>query len=110
MDTRVPGEGLEVLVFVGYPGCGKSQLANKLARDHGYEIVNRDTLKTWQKCVENAKILLKRKQSVIVDNTNGDVQSRYLNFTFFSPFYLSNFVGGYNFSRFFLSRCDTYCL
>lgn len=76
VDTRVPGEGLEVLVFVGYPGCGKSQLANKLARDHGYDIVNRDTLKTWQKCVENAKILLKRKQSVIVDNTNGDVQSR----------------------------------
>ncbi|VDN36317.1 unnamed protein product [Gongylonema pulchrum] len=75
-DTAVPGEGPEVLVFVGYPGSGKSFLANKLARDYGYEIVNRDTLKTWQKCVENAKILLKRKQSVIVDNTNADAQSR----------------------------------
>ncbi|VDM13866.1 unnamed protein product, partial [Wuchereria bancrofti] len=75
-NTPIPGNGLEVLIFVGYPGCGKSSLAQKLAVEHGYGIVNRDTLKTWQKCVENAKILLKRKQNVIVDNTNADRESR----------------------------------
>ncbi|VIO86275.1 Uncharacterized protein BM_BM16889 [Brugia malayi] len=75
-NTPIPGNGLEVLIFVGYPGCGKSSLAQKLAVEHGYGIVNRDTLKTWQKCVENAKILLKRQQNVIVDNTNADRESR----------------------------------
>ncbi|EFO19420.2 hypothetical protein LOAG_09075 [Loa loa] len=75
-NTSIPGNGLEVLIFVGYPGCGKSSLAKKLAAQHGYGIVNRDTLKTWQKCVENAKILLKRQQNVIVDNTNADKESR----------------------------------
>ncbi|KAM3726920.1 Uncharacterized protein ACO02O_03627 [Dirofilaria immitis] len=44
--------------------------------EYGYGIVNRDTLKTWQKCVENAKIFLKRQQSVIVDNTNANRESR----------------------------------
>ncbi|VDP13737.1 unnamed protein product [Onchocerca flexuosa] len=75
-NTPIPGDGLEVLIFVGYPGCGKSSLALKLAAEHGYGIVSRDTLKTWQKCVENAKIFLKRQQSVIVDNTNVDRESR----------------------------------
>ncbi|MCP9266365.1 Bifunctional polynucleotide phosphatase kinase [Dirofilaria immitis] len=45
-NTPVPGNGLEVLIFVGYPGCGKSTLAHKLASEYGYGIVNRDTLKT----------------------------------------------------------------
>ncbi|VDK71614.1 unnamed protein product [Litomosoides sigmodontis] len=75
-NTLIPGNGLEMLIFVGYPGCGKSSLAQKLASKHGYGIVNRDTLKTWQKCVEHAKIFLKRKQSVIIDNTNADKESR----------------------------------
>lgn len=79
-----------MLIFVGYPGCGKSSLARKLATEHGYGIVSRDTLKTWQKCVENAKIFLKREQSIIVDNTNVDRESRFHlpNFCFF--FYLCN--------------------
>uniref|UniRef100_A0A915PZT0 Uncharacterized protein n=1 Tax=Setaria digitata TaxID=48799 RepID=A0A915PZT0_9BILA len=75
-NTPVPSDGLEILIFVGYPGCGKSSLAQKLAAKHGYGVVNRDTLKTWQKCVENAKVFLKRQQSVIVDNTNADRESR----------------------------------
>ncbi|VBB28345.1 unnamed protein product [Acanthocheilonema viteae] len=75
-NTPIPGNGLEMLIFVGYPGCGKSNLAQKLAAEHGYGIVNRDTLKTWQKCVELAKILLKRRQNVIIDNTNADRESR----------------------------------
>lgn len=65
-----------MLIFVGYPGCGKSSLAQKLVSKHGYGVVNRDTLKTWQKCVEHAKIFLKRKQNVIIDNTNADKESR----------------------------------
>lgn len=75
-----------MLIFVGYPGCGKSSLAQKLAVEHGYGIVNRDTLKTWQKCIENAKILLKRQQNVIVDNTNADRESRFHLFHLCFPF------------------------
>lgn len=75
-DTPLPGLRQEVIVLVGFPGCGKSKLASKLETDHGYGIVNRDTMKTWQKCVEGVKVYLKRGQSVVVDNTNYDVASR----------------------------------
>ncbi|VDM43567.1 unnamed protein product [Toxocara canis] len=72
----MPNPKQEVVVLVGYPGCGKSTFANKMAKEHGYGVVNRDTMKTWQKCVQNAKIYLQKGQSVIVDNTNGDVETR----------------------------------
>uniref|UniRef100_F1L4U3 Bifunctional polynucleotide phosphatase/kinase n=1 Tax=Ascaris suum TaxID=6253 RepID=F1L4U3_ASCSU len=75
-DTAMPGLKQEVIVLVGYPGCGKSTFAEKIAKEHGYGIVNRDSMKTWQKCVQNAKIYLQKGQSVIIDNTNGDTESR----------------------------------
>ena len=79
-DTPIPGPKQEVIVFVGLPGCGKTKLANELAEKHDYATVNRDSMKTWQKCVEATKVYLKRGKSVIVDNTNCDMISRYVFF------------------------------
>jgi bifunctional polynucleotide phosphatase/kinase len=47
----------------------------------GYSHINRDRLKTWQKCVQEANKLLKSGKSVVIDNTNPDRESRqrYLN-------------------------------
>lgn len=75
-DTPIPGLEQEIIVLVGLPGCGKTKLANELASKYKYFVVNRDTMKTWQKCVETAKIYLKQKKNVVVDNTNYDVPSR----------------------------------
>ncbi|MFH4974066.1 hypothetical protein AB6A40_000775 [Gnathostoma spinigerum] len=75
-DTPIPGVKQELVVLVGFPGCGKSTLAATLKEKYAYNIVNRDSLKTWKKCVDNAKIYLQRGENVIVDNTNGDVESR----------------------------------
>ncbi|VDK17425.1 unnamed protein product [Anisakis simplex] len=75
-DAIMPNPRQEVLVLVGYPGCGKSKFAKKLQQEYDYGIVNRDTMKTWQKCVQNAKIYVQKGKSVVVDNTNGDIESR----------------------------------
>ena len=41
-----------------------------------YTHVNRDTLGSWQKCIQVAKDALKEGKSVVVDNTNADVPTR----------------------------------
>lgn len=44
---------------------------------HGnYEIVSRDVIGTWQKCVDRVNDCLKTRRKVVVDNTNGDRESR----------------------------------
>ncbi|PIO70535.1 putative polynucleotide kinase 3'-phosphatase [Teladorsagia circumcincta] len=75
-DTPLPSATKEVLVIVGFPGSGKSTFARKLESDHGYMVVNRDTLGTWQKCCEHARAHLKSGKSVVVDNTNPNKESR----------------------------------
>lgn len=63
---------------MGYPGSGKSAVANQLKEKYGYGVVCRDELKTWEKVVAKAKEMLKAKKSVIVDCTNPDAASRYV--------------------------------
>lgn len=54
---------------------GKSQFC----KDHlqkNYEIVSRDKIGSWQKCVDRVNDCLKNGRKVVVDNTNGDKESR----------------------------------
>ncbi|ELU14683.1 hypothetical protein CAPTEDRAFT_176929 [Capitella teleta] len=66
----------EVIVMVGSPASGKSHFAMKHLISKGYVHVNRDSLKTWQKCVSTTRDALSRGKSVVVDNTNPDTESR----------------------------------
>ncbi|KAE9421799.1 hypothetical protein Angca_003072, partial [Angiostrongylus cantonensis] len=75
-DTPFPSSAQELIVIVGFPGSGKSTFAKKLEEDHGYMVVNRDTLGTWQKCCEHARAYLRGGKSVVVDNTNPNKEAR----------------------------------
>ncbi|KAK6039451.1 hypothetical protein COOONC_23045, partial [Cooperia oncophora] len=75
-DTPLPSPTKEVIVIVGFPGSGKSTFARKLESEHGYMVVNRDTLGTWQKCCEHARAHLRSGKSAVVDNTNPDKEAR----------------------------------
>lgn len=67
----------EMILIVGYPGSGKSYFSREnYGKDAGYVVVNRDTLGSWQKCVAEAERALSQKKSVVVDNTNPDVETR----------------------------------
>lgn len=55
----------QVIIFVGYPGSGKSFLASTQFAGLGYVQANRDTVGSWQKCVSvmEKALQVRRKSS-----------------------------------------------
>ncbi|XP_068097427.1 bifunctional polynucleotide phosphatase/kinase [Hyperolius riggenbachi] len=66
----------EVVVTVGFPGAGKSTFIKEHLVPKGYAYANRDTLGSWQKCVAACEEAVKNGKSIVIDNTNPDVESR----------------------------------
>uniref|UniRef100_A0A1B6DS87 PNK FHA domain-containing protein n=1 Tax=Clastoptera arizonana TaxID=38151 RepID=A0A1B6DS87_9HEMI len=66
----------EVIILVGYPASGKSFFTQKYLIPQGYVHINRDSLGTWQKCINAMESALKSNKSVVIDNTNPDKASR----------------------------------
>lgn len=75
-DTSLTSTKQEVIVAVGFPGSGKSTFFQTHIIPKNYAYVNRDILGSWQHCVSACERALKEGQSVVVDNTNPDAESR----------------------------------
>lgn len=68
---------VEIVLFCGSPGSGKSTFFWKRLEPMGYARVNQDLLKTRDKCMKTATTTIQEdKKSVVVDNTNADVETR----------------------------------
>jgi len=65
---------LELVLLVGFPGCGKSTFAKKYYSDYVY--INQDTDKTAANSIKKFKAGIKNNKSIIVDNTNLDYNKR----------------------------------
>ena len=61
-----------LVIMVGGQGCGKSTLSKCLRKKFGFEIINRDTLKTDKKMISKFKKNINDEEvsGVIIDNTN----------------------------------------
>uniref|UniRef100_A0A2S2PS51 Bifunctional polynucleotide phosphatase/kinase n=1 Tax=Schizaphis graminum TaxID=13262 RepID=A0A2S2PS51_SCHGA len=68
----------EMIIMVGCPGSGKSFFAaNNLFCHDRMKIINKDILGSWQRCIaKTTKYLGNGSVSVVIDNTNTDVESR----------------------------------
>ncbi|XP_069598376.1 bifunctional polynucleotide phosphatase/kinase [Ranitomeya imitator] len=75
-SSSLVSSSVEVVVTVGFPAAGKSTFIKENLVPKGYVYANRDTLGTWQKCVAACEEALKNKKSIVIDNTNPDVESR----------------------------------
>ncbi|CAL7941007.1 unnamed protein product [Xylocopa violacea] len=73
-EDNIISKNQEVVLMVGCPGSGKSHFVKQYLKS--YVHVNRDTLGSWQKCVDLVERSLTDKNSVAVDNTNPDCASR----------------------------------
>ncbi|KAK3706743.1 DNA kinase/phosphatase Pnk1 [Vermiconidia calcicola] len=68
---------LDLVLFCGSPGAGKSTFYWQHMQALGYERVNQDTLKSRDKCMKIAtKHIEDDRKSVVVDNTNADIETR----------------------------------
>jgi len=63
-----------MIVFCGSPGSGKSTFWQTHYSD--YSRINRDTLKTKEKCLKVAAEEINKKKSVVIDNTNPSKEDR----------------------------------
>lgn len=66
----------EIVLFCGSPGAGKSSFYRANLEPLGYKRVNQDTLKSREKCIKVAQEHLEKGESVCIDNTNADVETR----------------------------------
>ncbi|KAF2441653.1 PNK3P-domain-containing protein [Karstenula rhodostoma CBS 690.94] len=69
-------ESLEIVLFCGSPGAGKSSFYWRHLQPLGYARVNQDILKTREKCMRAAEELIGEGTSVAIDNTNADIETR----------------------------------
>lgn len=74
--SKLTSKSAEVIILVGLPGSGKSSFCKNHLASAGYEVINRDTLKSWQKCAKRCDECLKDKKKVVIDNTNGKPEDR----------------------------------
>ncbi|KAF2673861.1 polynucleotide kinase 3 phosphatase [Microthyrium microscopicum] len=71
-----PSASKEIILFVGFPGAGKSTFFRKYLQPSGYERVNQDLLKSREKCFKVAGESLLSGKSVAIDSTNPDRDGR----------------------------------
>ena len=69
-------EKQELVIMVGFPGSGKSTVAEKLSNSH--TILHGDDLKTQAKLLKAAAAELKEGRSVVIDATNPSAEKRKL--------------------------------
>lgn len=74
---KIKKDPLELVILVGFPGCGKSTFAMKYYSDNNkYQYISQDIDITFEKIHEKIKFALKNNLSIIIDNTNLDYTSR----------------------------------
>jgi bifunctional polynucleotide phosphatase/kinase len=72
--SKVDFQPKEMVLMVGAPGSGKSTFCKNFLP--GYIRVNRDTLKTKEKCYKVAEENILQGKSVVIDNTNPKKEDR----------------------------------
>lgn len=75
-NAKLTSNEQEIIMMVGFPASGKSFFCERHLKSNGYEVINRDTLNSMQKCFQNVEHAIKEKKSCVIDNTNPDIASR----------------------------------
>jgi bifunctional polynucleotide phosphatase/kinase len=69
-------ESKQVIIMVGYPGSGKSSVANHICEDEQFVLIQGDVYKTSSKMIKAALPSVKDGKSIIFDATNSSTKKR----------------------------------
>jgi bifunctional polynucleotide phosphatase/kinase len=70
-------DNLETIIMVGYPGSGKTTIANSIKnKKENYSIISGDVCKTIPKIIKSMKELFKLNNNIIIDATNSSIKKR----------------------------------
>ena len=70
-----PYDKQEIIVLVGYPGSGKTTIANTFD-SKTYMVINGDIFKTSKKMIKESEKYIKNNYSIIFDATNPSIEKR----------------------------------
>jgi bifunctional polynucleotide phosphatase/kinase len=66
----------QVIIMVGYPGSGKSSVANHICEDKNFVLIQGDVYKTSPRMIKAALPSVKEGKSIIFDGTNSSTKKR----------------------------------
>jgi bifunctional polynucleotide phosphatase/kinase len=69
-------ESKQVIIMVGYPGSGKSSVANHICENTNFVLIQGDVYKTSPKMIKAALPSVKEGKSIIFDATNSSTKKR----------------------------------
>ncbi|KDQ24535.1 hypothetical protein PLEOSDRAFT_1046687, partial [Pleurotus ostreatus PC15] len=75
-SSSPPNPAPEIVLFVGYPGVGKTTFYKRHFADAGYVHINQDVLGSKPKCLKAVEKAVEDEQRCVVDNTNRDGATR----------------------------------
>lgn len=67
---------LDLIIFVGFPGSGKSTFISKNLIQNNYNVISQDILKTKSKCLKLCEQYMHDKKKIVIDNTNPSIEVR----------------------------------
>lgn len=67
---------LDLIIFVGFPGSGKSTFISKNLIQNNYNKISQDELKTKNKCHKLCEQYMREKKKIVIDSTNPSIESR----------------------------------
>lgn len=66
----------ELIIMVGLPASGKSTIREEIIKNNKIDVINLDTIKSKPKMINMIKSSVDCKNSLIIDNTNLEVETR----------------------------------
>ena len=76
LPTIILSNKPEIIIMMGYPGSGKSSIAQNICKNENYIHIEGDIYKTTSKMIKQSIKYILQKKSIVFDATNSSIKKR----------------------------------